>query len=308
MTPRPDALPPEAHATASHTLFKTLGKLLFITLAFVFAFTQVPLAELTQTLSSLPWWGILASAGCLLFAQWASAMRMRSYAASRRLPLSIRHASALYFAGMFYNTMLPGGIGGDGYKIYTLHRWYDYPVSESIRLMLAERASGLCVLLLLFYPIFYSSRFAHLLPLAGFWLGVAALATILGYWLLTPHVTRESRSASLHAGFWSLWVQGGTLASALVLWHFMPLEGGWLDYASLFLLSCIAAVLPLTIGGLGMRELIFISAAPYAADSQAAMLAFAIACSALYLGVALVAGLALLWLPATQPDAHSSQT
>src|SRR5690606_38135723 len=41
------------------------------------------------------------------------------------LVLSERYNFKLYLLGLFYNLFLPGGVGGDGYKIYFLRRKFD---------------------------------------------------------------------------------------------------------------------------------------------------------------------------------------
>ena len=41
--------------------------------------------------------------------------------------ISEKESLKLYYKGMFYNIMLPGGIGGDGYKGYYLHNTLHVP-------------------------------------------------------------------------------------------------------------------------------------------------------------------------------------
>src|ERR1700761_7528298 len=43
---------------------------------------------------------------------------------------------------MCYNVLLPGGIGGDGYKIYLLHKRYKLPTKKVFWAILFDRLSG----------------------------------------------------------------------------------------------------------------------------------------------------------------------
>lgn len=49
-----------------------------------------------------------------------SSIRLNRYFKDINLSLSQTYNLKLYYLGMFYNLFLPGGIGGDGYKIYII--------------------------------------------------------------------------------------------------------------------------------------------------------------------------------------------
>ncbi len=50
---------------------------------------------------------------------------------------------------MFYNLFLPGGIGGDGYKIYLLQKNYQTGTKKIFGAVLADRISGMVALVVL---------------------------------------------------------------------------------------------------------------------------------------------------------------
>src|SRR5690606_37638448 len=64
----------------------------------------------------------------------------------------------LYLLGMFYNLFLPGGIGGDGYKIFFLRRKFKIKGRRILSAIFFDRLSGLwalCVIiaaLVIFIP------------------------------------------------------------------------------------------------------------------------------------------------------------
>ena len=75
-----------------------------------------------------------------------SAFRLNYYFRDMRLRLSEKDNLLLYYIGMFYNLFLPGGIGGDGYKVYVLNRDLDTPLKPAIQAILFDRLSGMIAL------------------------------------------------------------------------------------------------------------------------------------------------------------------
>jgi len=62
----------------------------------------------------------------------------------------------LYYIGMFYNLFLPGGIGGDGYKIYLLNKNKETNWKELTWATLIERISGLAAFFRALQPTFFA--------------------------------------------------------------------------------------------------------------------------------------------------------
>ena len=78
-----------------------------------------------------------------LFPSVASSWRLLSFFKSIDLRLDPRFNFRLYLLGIFYNLLLPGGIGGDGYKIYLLHKTYKQPAKKVFWAIAFDRLSGL---------------------------------------------------------------------------------------------------------------------------------------------------------------------
>ena len=76
-----------------------------------------------------------------------SALRLNIYQRHAGVHLGEGENLRLYYAGMFLNLFLPGGIGGDAYKILVLHRSHALPLRALITTTLADRVSGILVLL-----------------------------------------------------------------------------------------------------------------------------------------------------------------
>lgn len=229
----------------------------------------------------------LAALLILHLAQAASALRMRYYLRRQGVAVTRRMAVQLYYLGMFYNTVLPSGLGGDGYKVYLLKRQSALGVKDGIRVMLSERASGLLVLcwfLLLLLPL--SPAYA-LLPYGGWLVGAGLIAVTAAYRIGVRLLCREAAGVSLGALPYSLAVQGLNLAVGVLLLCALGQERGWAGMLVLFnLAGVLGAVLPISIGGVGIREFTFLYGAPVMDVLPAHGVAFALLWYVVYVVVA----------------------
>ena len=101
-----------------------LLKLTLLAAAFWFVFRRISPGQIGRVLANAqPVWLGLAGA---LFAvsKWIAARRLNYFQRAVGVELSETANLRLYWLGMFYNLFLPGGIGGDGYKVLMLRRTY----------------------------------------------------------------------------------------------------------------------------------------------------------------------------------------
>ena len=164
----------------------------------------------------------------------------------------------LYAKGMFYNLLLPGGVGGDAWKVWFLSKKRNLGWKETAGAFLYERLSGMAALLglggLLLLPKFPAYR--------ALILALLLLALPLGWWL----------SKRLFSAFHSEFLVGNTLSVGVQLLQGMGFL--MLSYTvnaeelnvglacALFFLSSVASALPLSVGGIGARELLFLWLGP----------------------------------------------
>jgi uncharacterized protein (TIRG00374 family) len=93
--------------------------------------------------------------------------------------------------------------------------------------------------------------------------------------------------------FWTgnAWSFAGQFAQLICAWFILMALGvneNILAYQLVFLLSSIVAVLPLTIGGIGARDLVFVYAHTYAGIDETASVAFSLIFFLISAGVSLV--------------------
>jgi uncharacterized membrane protein YbhN (UPF0104 family) len=84
-----------------------------------------------------------------LLAQAVSTYRWQFLGAALGFRLPFRELYEYYLIGMFFNMFLPGAIGGDAVRMYTLARRCGRRKREALLTLLAERGVGLVALLLL---------------------------------------------------------------------------------------------------------------------------------------------------------------
>ncbi|HEY90067.1 MAG TPA: flippase-like domain-containing protein [Thermoflexia bacterium] len=128
-------------------------------------------------------WGYLLAATLLMVAGTAlRAVRWQVLLRALEIEVPLRRLVYLYFVGSFFNIFLPSGLGGDAVKMAELAQSTDR-APEAIGTTLVDRATGLWVLFLLALLALPFS--GDLLP-AG-WLpliAVSAVGGVLGGWLV----------------------------------------------------------------------------------------------------------------------------
>lgn len=187
------------------------------------------------------------------------ALRLNIYQRHAAIRLSEGENLRLYYAGMFLNLCLPGGIGGDGYKVLVLHRSHAFPLRTLVAVLLADRVSGMLTLLLILCMLAPMLTLPWEAPGAVSFTLATGAATIAVFVLAHRWLARLD--AQRLAGVFALGmaVQVLQLACMAMLLAYLGAPGGsYLAYLAIFLVSSIAAVLPFSVGGLGVREATFL--------------------------------------------------
>ena len=183
-----------------------------------------------------------------------AASRLLSFFRSIHLHLGRKFNMRLYMLGLFYNLFLPGGIGGDGYKIWLLNKTYKKPAKQVFWAIFFDRLSGLwaigliIVALVAFIPQIEISR---LLIYAVFIVGTGIYYAVAHYFF--KEYTRHFWSAHAKA----VAVQSLQVLTILCILLALNFNGKYSPYLFTFLVSSLSAIFPFTVGGLGAREFVF---------------------------------------------------
>lgn len=190
--------------------------------------------------------------------QIISSWRLLNFLKNIGLKISFRFNFKLYLLGMFYNIFLPGGIGGDGYKIYLLHKKFLLPVKKIFSALFFDRLSGLwavgplAVSLLFIVPQrIFNVEWTIIIFITG---------TLIYYFIIQKYFKLFSRHFIMNH-LKALAVQILQVISVAFILLAINFSGNFSPYLFIFLVSSIVSIIPFTIGGLGAREYVMIYAA-----------------------------------------------
>jgi glycosyltransferase 2 family protein len=265
--------------TSFKNQLKTALKLLLTGLALYLVFQKIDSAQLWQIAKTIQW--LWLSPAVLLFvaSKVFTAFRLNLYFKNIGIQLDESQNWRLYLIGMFYNLFLPGGIGGDGYKVYLLNKEFKTPVKKLIQSALLDRLGGLVAIVFLLFGLFLIVDIKLDFLESQLWNGlmIAGLVLTIPVFLLAQKFFfRDFLPSFRPANAWSFAGQIAQLGCAWFILKSLGITENILAYQLVFLLSSIVAVLPLTVGGVGVRELVFVYAHTYAGIEETAAVAFSL--------------------------------
>lgn len=248
-----------------HPYLKLTIKLGLSALAMWIVFRKVEFGEVWGLVrESNPLWLLLA---LILFnvSKWLSAYRLQALLRAISIDLDMNYQLRLTYVGMFYNLFLPGSVGGDGYKVVHLNKRFPASLKLLVASMLLDRASGGAILLAMafgfavfvipYFDFFPSYSLALLIVLTV----LCIPALLVGIRFVFPSFW-SARYAIL---LWSIGVQAVQVLCAYAILLAFGVTELFMIYFVLFLVSSLASMLPISFGGVGLRELVFLYASQY---------------------------------------------
>ena len=200
----------------------------------------------------------------LLFnaSQFVSAYRLLQYYKTLNADIPYGFNLQLYYTGMFYNLFLPGGVGGDVYKVIILKKrgiaWVN-----AAKATVLDRFTGLLILLVIGLLLLnlaslpLSEQLIHILSFA-------IIAALLLYGFIVQRYFPPFGSVITKALALSAVVQCLQLFTFYCLLQFLQVPAvAYIQYAVIFLAAAVVAALPISIGGIGIRELSMATGAMY---------------------------------------------
>jgi uncharacterized membrane protein YbhN (UPF0104 family) len=224
-----------------------------------YVFTKVDFNEIKGRMAHANYLWMAAAVFFYFLSMVASAWRLLSFFKSINLNLNTRFNFRLYLLGIFYNFLLPGGIGGDGYKIYLLKKKFNLPAKKVFWAIFFDRLSGLWAigLIIVCLKIFIPQIEIHIaIPLGIFVIGTAI------YYFVVKKFFSEFGEHFIKGHGKAILVQSLQVMCIIMVLLGQDFTGKFAPYLLSFLLSALAAVVPITIGGIGARETIFQTLSP----------------------------------------------
>lgn len=191
-----------------------------------------------------------------LVSRATAAMRLTFILHAHAIPMSQIDGLHLHLISNFYGMFLPGGLGGDAYKLLRLKQCFPEQGNMLLaRILVWDRLLGLAMLGMLAAAAAAIRFYDH--P----WIACIPVATLPAAWLLRRSMQKWMPGILPVAPrilLLSLATQASQLVCTAVLLFAMGITHQLADYALLFLASSIATVVPVSVGGIGVRELVFL--------------------------------------------------
>lgn len=206
---------------------------------------------------------LLAALICFNLSKIISAFRLNEFFSAINLHISDFLNLKLYYIGMFYNLFLPGGIGGDGYKVYLLNKYHKTPVKQLVSAELLDRSSGMAALVTLALLSVLQSTALKSFTRYTLLIYLALLLIYPAFLLVVKSLFKIFEKKFLRVNFLSFSVQAIQVIAVLCILSAFGVKHNYSEYIVLFLVSSAASIVPVSVGGFGLRELVFITGSHY---------------------------------------------
>lgn len=234
---------------------KWIGKFLVTSLLMYIVWTKTDTHRIWQTVRRTELWPMVAAAFLYVLSRFLGAFRFSKIVSTTGIRMTNVFNLRLYWIGMFYSLLLPGGIGGDAYKIYYLKK--QFPDQKTLRLtslILWDRIAGLLVLVMI--AVIPASFLFLTDSWKWSWVPVLLLVTAIAGWAI------KKWQPSLKPVWGSMLTISGAIqltqiVSFLAIMNAIGVHGKYPEYTLIFLASSIASMFPFTVGGIGLRALTF---------------------------------------------------
>lgn len=244
-------------------LLLTLVKLVVSIGLILFVFSKIDAQSTFRILKSISPINLILGFLLILLSKIIASYRLLSYFRVIQIPIKAQTNLQLYFLGMFYNLFLPGGIGGDAYKAYILKKQNPQSSSKrTIAVLVLDRISGLFALFTIGVFVLASLQIS-ILNINSRWSILLLVVALLSYKFIIDKGFAYTKAVFWSTIVYSLFVQGLQVISILFILNGLNISTDIHPYVLVFLCSSIVSVIPLTIGGIGSRELTFVYGAQW---------------------------------------------
>jgi glycosyltransferase 2 family protein len=241
-------------------ILKLLAKILVTLICLWYVSRKINFREAFAVIQKANWLFIFLALLLFSLSKVLSSIRLNIYFRNIRIKLAEWTNMKLYWLGMFYNLFLPGSITGDAYKVIRLTKTFGVPYKKTSAAVLLDRFSGLAGLglILAAYGIFVLPQKLYVAALV-----TGAILAVAGLYFVIRFLFPDFLPGFTPTLLWGIAVQFTQVLSVYCIIYALRIPANHTEYIFIFLVSSVVAVLPVTIGGLGARELVFLWGANY---------------------------------------------
>ena len=244
---------------------KVLLKLLISIGLLYFVYQKIDFTDLKTTYKTSNLAYLLVGSLFFIASQLLSSLRLNYIFHQSHFPLSQKSNLQLYFIGMFYNFFIPGGIGGDAYKVYLLNKKFGWKLKTITQNVLVDRLIGLVAIFSI------ASTLLGFLFFEGFlFLMLGVMGAVLVYFIskiVLQLFIKEIHRVFLRSFIYSIGIQILQILCVYFILLAIGITSNPMSYFLVFLISSVLSVV--SFSGFGAREFVFLQAAIYLGTDSA---------------------------------------
>ncbi|WP_457594092.1 lysylphosphatidylglycerol synthase transmembrane domain-containing protein [Hydrogenimonas sp.] len=247
----------EAKKKVKHFFF-LLAKILVSVSLLGFLITKLDFSSLTKLQSDIVGY-LLVSTIIMFVALWFMTARWKVVLLLIKLKsYSLTLLYKFYLIGHFFSIFIPGAIGGDAMRFYYISKVYKLTKPSSLLSVFIERIAGLFALaIILMFSLLFNDTLREKLHFGYELIFLSSLGIVLALVIAKYFVNKK-----VHVGYKDMGSilllsglgQFGDIAVAYVYSQYFQLDISLLSLMSIMPLVYIATVIPISLGGVGVRE------------------------------------------------------
>jgi len=269
--------------TNKKKLFSTFFKIAISVFLLYLVFTKISFTEVWSSIKTVNLFYLFLAVLFFIISQWVSARRLLLFLKEKNFNLSKKSNNILYVIGMFYNFFIPGGIGGDAYKVFALNKKFKWPVKSLSGIIFIDRFMGLTAIgilvIILGYDIFVKLNLLWLSP-------ILLISGVLFSVLFVNKVFPSFKNIYFKTLLISILIQILQVISVvfiiLSIGH-QPLN--LISYVVIFLISSVLSIF--SFSGIGVREYVFFEASKLLGTDSSTAVSIGVLFSIITAGVSL---------------------
>lgn len=232
-------------------------KLVFLVVIVFQIYQKVDLENIINALSKIDIINLVFAFVFFNLSYILSAIRFKGYINNNQKNINFKDSLNICYRSSMVSNFLPGGIGGEGYKLYTLNKIYNFSMVDAFKLVLSDRGSGMLALailslcLIIICDIKYAIISSNIILISL----ISILINLGLYRFITKKYLGETIKLSSFAFLYSVLVQLLCGLAYIIILLDMNNSIAIPDYVFAFFISSVALVLPISVGGIGIREI-----------------------------------------------------
>ncbi len=228
-----------------------------VTISFTYlTIIKIDLDALISLLQNVEFTYIIISVVLYFFSQIVSSERLRLILNFNHCKISFTNNFILYLMGIFYNFFIPGGFGGDAYKFYLMKKNYNWNMKKLFKLLVFDRLIGLGALVCIL--LFIIQNFIFKLSLI---ITIISMIVVLVLGFIIVKYIFKNQSIYLKSLGISIINQFLQFLSILCIILSLGITDNFIEIIVVFICSSIISIF--SIGGIGIREYIFLISASF---------------------------------------------